>query len=157
MIREELLKRYNIPLISVKVSFIRDNKNNDLISRIIQCFNDVFTEIFKYKVRFKLFHIVKEGPALIMLIDVDPYEIKKDAVEIEEKHILGKCVDINVYNTNNEKILRTQLGFQRKKCFLCGGDIEDCINHNKHSEEEIVDYMSIMYKNYLQSYYGKNV
>lgn len=157
MVREELLRRYNIPLISIKVNFIRDNKNNDLISGIIQCFDDAFTEIFKYKIRFKLFHIAKEGPILIMLIDVDPYEIKKDTVEIEEKHILGKCVDINVYNTNDEKIARTQLGLPQKKCFLCGGNIEDCISHNKHSEEEVVEYMGKMYKNYLQSYYGKNV
>lgn len=150
--QELLLKKFNIPLLVMKVNYPGVNKENEITTGMVEKLDIILSDIFQYQIVFKIYTITAEGPILIMCIDKEAFEIKNIAVDIENKHILGRCVDIDIYTVDGKAISRRQLGYKPRKCYLCEEEAHICARSRKHSEEEIIRYIRSKYIKYLQKY-----
>lgn len=152
---ERIIKRYKMPLLVLKVNYPGVNRSNDITNNIIENIDELLSDIFSLFIHFKMLRITWEGPTLMMAIDKEANDIKKITVQIEEKHILGKCVNIEVFDTNNEKVRREKLGYGPRKCCICDKNAEECTELNNHKRDEIIQYIVNKYREYMESFHGK--
>lgn len=151
-IQLHLIKCYKKNLVSILVDYPGPKKDNYITKNITRCMEDIFKGIFTTKLFLEINWITYEGPVVIMLIEGDIREIKKTCAEIQDKHILGGCVIFDVYDLYGQKIMRKDLGYPPKKCFLCGDELEKCRQNNKHSEKEIITKINEIYMEYLKKH-----
>ena len=59
-------------------------------------------------------------------------------VQIEEDSDFGRLLDIDVLDKNGQKISRTAVGREQRKCFLCGETAAACSRSRKHSWKELM-------------------
>lgn len=147
-IQQKLIKRYNLPLVTIRANYPGVYKENDISLNIVQIIDEVILKILKNSLHFKLFRITKEGPIINMLIKDKPDNIKRKMMEIEEGHILGRCVDIDVYDENFNSISREDFGEKPRKCFVCEDDARVCVRERRHSQVEITSFITNTYSKY---------
>lgn len=63
--------------------------------------------------------------------------VKKLAVDMEEKHPLGRLFDIDVYDTDGAALSRQQLGVAGRRCLICDEDAKVCGRSRTHTVEEL--------------------
>lgn len=154
-IQQMLINKFNMPLLVIKANYPGLNKQNDITNNIVQGIDSIISDILEYKIKYKLIRFTAEGPVVIMIIDMEPRKLKKITIEIEEKHILGRIADIDVYDRNNNAISRRLLGYDMRKCYLCDEYAHVCVRMQKHSINEIIEYISKTYNEYVENVYGK--
>ncbi len=64
----------------------------------------------------------------------DSKAIKEKFIEIEENHSLGRIMDIDVY-TEKGPVKRTEN--RKRKCIICGEDVNICRWEKRHGMEDI--------------------
>ena len=153
-IQQELIKKYNMPLVTIRVNYPGLYKENDISCGIIEIMDEVALKVFNHSLHFKLFRITKEGPIINMLIKDRVENIKKKTMEIEETHLLGRCVDIDVYDEFGNSISREAFGRKPRKCFVCEEDARVCVRERRHSHLEVVSFIIKTYSEYRSSKYG---
>jgi holo-ACP synthase len=156
--QKKLMDRFNSPLLLMKLNYPGRHRKSNLSNNIIQKMDFLISDIFSNKIQMRIFRNTDEGPNVLMVLKGDPYEIKMLTVQIEDKHILGQCIDIDVYeNINGEIVKRVELGIDNRRCPICGEELKECISSNKHMEDEIREFVYDKYKDFMESFYGKTV
>lgn len=155
--QNKLIKKFNMPLVVMRVNYPGENKSNDITNNIIESMDAIVSDIFSPYIYFKILRITAEGPILILIINKNASEIKRTTVEIENKHILGRCVDIDVYGEDGKKISRIDLGYTPRECYICNNTAKECIKEKRHVQDEIVQYIVGKYREYIESFYGKRI
>lgn len=150
-----LLEKYKMPLLVARVNYPGLNKNNEMTQNIIEGIETILYDIYQFKTFCKTLIFGAEGPILFMNIKENAASIKKTSIEIEEKHILGRCVDIDIYDESGNGISRTEIGYSMRKCFICDNIAHKCVRSRKHDEKEVVQYIRNKYVEYMESFYGK--
>jgi holo-ACP synthase len=150
-LQERLIKRYGMPLLAIRVNYPGIKKENELTSNIIEAIDKAVGNIFKNRLHFKLFRITAEGPIINMIINDKAYYIKRTAMDIEENHILGRCVDIDVYDEFGKCLSREEFGIKPRKCFICENDARNCVRESKHSQVDIISFLVESYEEYEKS------
>lgn len=80
---------------------------------------------------------LKTGPEALFLVEgADARELKRIMIELEEEGV-GRLYDIDVL-TKRGGISREELGYPRRKCFLCENDAKLCARSRTHSVEELL-------------------
>lgn len=79
---------------------------------------------------------------------MDPMNLKKITVSIEEKNELGRLFDFDVLNTKGENISRIQIGLQERKCLLCNENAKGCGRSRKHSIDDLLNKVNQIIKNF---------
>ncbi|MCY6354679.1 citrate lyase holo-[acyl-carrier protein] synthase [Clostridium sp. ZS2-4] len=156
-LQDIIIDKYKMTLIVIIVNYPTRNKNNEITNNIIQNIDEILSDIFCCFIDFKVLRITAEGPILTIALNKKAVDVKKTTIEIEDKHILGKCIHIDVYDKNKNKITRKDLGYPEKKCILCDNPWIKCVKENIHSKEEIVQYIGECYREYMESFYGKKI
>lgn len=110
--QKKLIDKYKKTLLSIKVNH---PSNNTTTVNIIKSMDDIITDIFNDKIYLKIFRITLEGPVVIILLNIDEIEAKKVCMEIEDKHMLGGCIDVCVYNSNHKLISRKDFGYEKRR------------------------------------------
>ncbi|MDQ0480045.1 triphosphoribosyl-dephospho-CoA synthase CitG [Hathewaya limosa] len=90
-----------------------------------------------------------EGPIVIFVCNENPLKLKKITTKLEEEHILGRCLDIDVYNESGNSISRRELGYGFRKCFLCNDIAHVCVRTKRHTENEVINFIKNSYKKYM--------
>ena len=151
----QLLKRYNTPLLVMRVNFPGLQKTNEMTLSIIQDMSTLICTILGDKVCFKSLQQGAEGPVFLAAVEKDVLTLKRAAVDLEEKHILGRCLDLDVYDSLGRSISRQELGYPRRKCYLCEDYAQHCVRARRHSEREVIGYIEDRFREYRKSYCGK--
>lgn len=154
-LQNDLIKKFKTPLLIMKFNYLGQIKSNDIIDNIIKIMDEVVSDIFNSYICFKLLRITEEGPYSIIMINKNAIEIKKTSIEIEDKHTLGQCVDIDIYDKNMKKISRIDLGYELRKCYVCNNNAKQCIKEKRHTNNEIMQCIIKKYKEYMENFYGK--
>lgn len=150
-IQNYLMNRYKKPLLFIRVNYPGVNKENKLTNNIIKIMDNTVTNIFEKDIIFKFSRITAEGPNVIVVIDKEVYDIKKLTIQIEDKHILGRCVDIDVYDPKDgSSISRKDLGFSSRKCYICDDIAQNCVRSRKHETWQIINYIDSCYERYKE-------
>lgn len=156
-LQEIIIDKYKMPLMVTTVNYPGVNKSNDITNNVIQNMDEIISDIFSCFIHFKVLRITAEGPILTLALNKEAVEVKKTTIEIEDKHILGSCIHIDVYDKNKNKITRKNLGYPEKKCILCNNPWIKCVKENIHSKEKIVQHINECYREYMESFYGKKI
>lgn len=81
------------------------------------------------------------------LVNKDPEDIKKQMIEFEDTHELGRFLDLDVYATNRSSSLsRGTL----RKCYLCDMPAFVCQKNKTHTQDELESY----YINKVETYFN---
>lgn len=153
--QEILLEKYKSTLLTIRVNYPGINKNNYISFGIIKVLSGFVVKEFDNKTLHKEFNITAEGPIITMIIDDDHNKVKFKAVEIEEKHLLGRCADIDVYDNKGKGLSRSELGLCKRKCYLCSDFAHNCVRSRKHSTHEIEEFIKDKFEEYYNSEQSK--
>lgn len=150
-IQQELLKKFNKPLVFIRVNYPGINKDNILTNNIIEDIDKIITNIFFHSMVLKFSRNSAEGPTIMLILDKPLEEIKKITIQIEDSHPLGRCIDIDVYDPKDGRSLsRSELGLKPRKCFLCDEMAHICVRSRKHDIKEVIQFISKCYNDYKE-------
>jgi holo-ACP synthase len=153
--QEKLVKQYKMPILVIRVNYPGVNKDNHFSREIIKIMEQIICEIFSYSIHYKIMTTTAEGPLVIMSVNKEAKEIKEMALNIEDNHILGRCVDLDVYDENARSISRGDFGLGMRKCYICDDVAHNCIRSKKHSKEEVEGFIKSRVAEYMEKFYGK--
>lgn len=153
--QEHLLKENkDKTLVTIRINYPGIEKSNYITDNIV---NTIYNEILTYYGKFIVFedkYKNKEGIVAHFLFDLDFVNVKKEMINVEEEHILGRCLDIDVYTLKNDKVIgisRSDLFKKTRRCFICDLDAKICSRAQTHTIDEIKNYFELVYKNFKDS------
>lgn len=137
----ELLTRYPYTLISftlntpgpIKSSGLYTNIHKAGIQHLMKVLQDMDVNIVHMETIEK--NTGREG---FISVDLDPYQTKKIAAEIEDTHDLGRIFDIDVFDQLHNQINRAAIQLKPRKCLLCDEEALICMKMKTHSYEELI-------------------
>ena len=144
-----------MPILVIRVNYPGLNKDNGFSKKIISIMEQIISKIFLHSIHYKIMNTTAEGPILIMSINMKARDIKLEALDIEEKHPLGRCVDIDVYDEKGKGVSREDFGIGMRKCFICEDMAHNCVRSKKHSSEEVEGFIINKLAEYMEKNYGK--
>ncbi len=110
-----------------------------------------FEDIFKTRILYRQYYETLEGPIIFYVVRGDSKTLKENSIFIEENHDLGRFIDIDVYDVNDEyRISRMDLYYKPRNCFLCDKPAFECSRSKSHTEEELIDHLKSNLKEYLE-------
>ena len=146
---DKLLKRYNTPLLVMRVNYPGLKKTNNITVNIIENMSSLICTVLSDRVCGKLLLQGAEGPILYVAVKQEVLDLKRYAINFEEKHPLGRCLDLDVYDLEGKSICRQELGYPRRKCYLCEDYAHYCVRARRHSEHEVVIYIERKFREYI--------
>jgi holo-ACP synthase CitX len=145
---DEMLKEYNKPVLVLRVNYPGLNKNNELTINIMEDMKKVIIEILGLRLYGKFDSCGAEGPIIYLSVQEEVKNLKKIAIDIEEGHILGRCLDVDVYDIDGISISRQELGYAVRKCYICEDYAHNCVRARVHSEQQVIAYIEEKYREY---------
>lgn len=140
----KLLKNdFGKTLISMNFNIPGDIKNNEYIDK---GFNKLVEDFKQFlvdkglKISFYEYFSKDTGPEAYFLIDSPSEEIKHMCIDYEEKHEIGRLLDIDVYQIkdNQLKIIDRDLFKQAPRlCYVCNQPAKECTRNQTHSIVEL--------------------
>lgn len=94
------------------------------------------------------------GSQALFAVDSSALKIKKSMCWIEENTPLGRLFDIDVLDSDGQKIDRTQLGLPVRRCLICGEQASVCARSRAHSVEELLARTNAMIENFAHERYA---
>lgn len=139
--QQKLLLNHNSTLICFTLNIAGPVKYTPLIHQV---FLHVIRDI-KALLAASAFDILEElqilensGCEEYLAVRGDALKIKKLLLVLEEKHSLGRLMDIDVLTPQGAKVSREELGLPQRKCLICGGTVFLCSRSRRHSAEELI-------------------
>ena len=108
------------------------------------------------------------------IVDMDPFDAKKCAVELEETHPLGRLFDLDVILSGKTPVFadggvdsgasslkkpvfadgvrplgREELGLAPRRCIICGRPVRECMRERSHTTEELLAKYESIINNYV--------
>ncbi|MHC1685663.1 MAG: citrate lyase holo-[acyl-carrier protein] synthase [Clostridiaceae bacterium] len=137
----DMIKKYKKTTIVIRVNSINYKKNSSLFNEILENVNKWLVDFFKQLVLLRLYSVDKEGPMIMLVVNKCPIDTKKMIVDIEDKHILGRCLNIKVLNEHFNEVTRETIGVNKAVCPLCN-EVDSCCNCcSKNKDEDMLAYM----------------
>jgi len=153
--QERLLEKYKMPLLVIRVNYPGLNKDNHFSKEISVIMEQLISEKFSCSIEYKRMITTAEGPLVIMAINKKARDIKLVTLDIEEKHLLGRCVDIDVYDEKGMGVSREDFGLGMRKCYICDDIAHNCVRSKKHSKKEVEGFIKNKLAEYMEKFYGK--
>lgn len=135
-IQDTFTEQYHCPVISfcmnipgpvktneqIRTAF--DSGKNTLLLKLEQAEADIKNSIEIHE---------KTGDELLLAIDCPAEKIKILTTEIEETHPIGRLFDMDVIDTDGQKLSRPSY----RKCIICDCQAQECARTRKHTVEEM--------------------
>lgn len=143
--QQRMLEEYpDKTLVSFTVQLPGPEKRNQWSAQVAEAGVDALKERFgepsgtrDKDTGFEAYWLVRE-PAL---------EAKRRCCEIEEKHPLGRLMDIDVIRKDGP-VSRTEAGYEPRRCLLCDRPARFCIRARTHTCEELLQRIEEMVELY---------
>ena len=136
VIQNEMIKKYNMPLISFTMNIPGPIKTNNEIKKAFDIGKNLILEKLKEN-NIEILEIQElnenTGNELFISTNLLAEKIKNITVVIEESSELGRLFDIDVIDVNFEKLSRKSF----RKCLICEEQAQECGRSRKHSVEEL--------------------
>lgn len=138
--QRELLAQYRRPLVWFTMNIAGPVKTTPLIRRGFDM-GCALLEGQLARVKAPCLHRERfhgaTGSEACFVADLDPMELKRLAVELEEHCPFGRLFDMDVLAPGGEKLDRESLGLGERRCLICGGPARACARSRKHTVEEL--------------------
>ena len=135
-IQNEMIKKYNKPVISFTMNIPGPIKTNNEIKKAFDIGKNLILEKLKEN-NIEILEIQElnenTGNELFISVNSLAKKIKNITVSIEEASELGRLFDMDVIDINFEKLSRESF----RKCLICEEQAQECGRSRKHSVEEL--------------------
>jgi holo-ACP synthase / triphosphoribosyl-dephospho-CoA synthase len=156
--RVELIQSYLIGrskrkvVITIKSNTPGENKNVVEAYLLVRIFKNILLK--RLKPNDTYYDEGPDGPMFMMAFrSGNPIEYKKDMIDIENEHPLGRFIDIDVFELKEFSISRMDLDQQPRKCYLCDKDAVLCARDMTHSYHDLMHHV----KKHLLAYITKEI
>lgn len=133
--QRELITLYGTPLVSFTMNIPGAEKDSPMIragfAEGLRRLHPVLS------VRYEEERYGVTGPETLLCVDMDPGELKRITVKLEEADALGRLFDMDVIRTDGTSVSRTELGLPMRKCLLCGEPAKMCRRAGRHTTDEL--------------------
>lgn len=148
--QKELILLHNKPLIVVRANYPGENKNSFVPNKITEIMFEEIKTLFNISYFEKIESL--EGISFLAIVENEiGKNIKKTTIEIEETHILGRCVDIDVFDCNGYPFSRKDFNLEKRKCLICNNMAFICSRSMAHSHDEIIKKIEENLKIFLET------
>ncbi|RRG17778.1 citrate lyase holo-[acyl-carrier protein] synthase [Weissella viridescens] len=91
------------------------------------------------------------GPEAFMVLNQSLHDAKINGIRFEQTDSLGRIFDVDVMaaSDDGQQLSRTELGFDTRKCFVCGEDAKICARSQQHSKTEMTEALDVIYQSFL--------
>ena len=135
-IQNEMIKKYNKPVISFTMNIPGPIKTNNEIKKAFDIGKNLILENLKEN-NIEILEIQElnenTGNELFISTNSLAEKIKNITVSIEEASELGRLFDMDVIDINFEKLSRESF----RKCLICEEQAQECGRSRKHSVGEL--------------------
>lgn len=144
----EMLSKNNPILICLKANTPGNDKNRYSSHFLIRQFDVVINTRFDV-IDKKVFKSL-DGPYNIYSIQKkSDKDIKLELIDIEEKHALGRLIDLDLY-INGHMISRDDYQVKQRTCLLCDKPAFICMKEKNHSVSEVLSYIDVLIYEYIE-------
>lgn len=144
-----LLNRYRQPLISFTLNIPGEIKTSP---RLLKLFNQGLAAITEkltdhhVPILKKIEHHAATGDECLLVCQCDAHKLKLWLTATEEEHPLGRLMDIDVLDTDGQKLSRPH----PRQCFICGRPAADCARNRRHNAAELTTAIKTLLDKHLQ-------
>lgn len=147
-----LIDKYNNSLISFTLNIPGSIKDSETYRAIHKEGMGIIEDCLKEK-KIKILYKEEEehstGREGYLLVDKDSHELKQISIDIEEGHPLGRIFDIDIFNSDNEQISRSDLDSVGRRCLLCDKDARVCMRMQSHTYEDLIQNIHSIWLEYI--------
>lgn len=122
------------PLLVIKANTPGTNKNSPQAFFLVDYFSEIVKEKFPVS-KAEFFHSA-DGPFWLLEFS-ERKNYKANFIDIEDKHPLGRLIDLDFYFNPIKSESRLDLNFKPRKCLICSDVALHCVRSQKHSLEEL--------------------
>ena len=138
--RQELLAGYlasgYAAIIVISLNIPGPDKNlpgvQELFSWVLNGLDEAFPAVLKHCQPDNIL-----GPYRLMLLNLNPAEVKRHCIAVETAHPFCRLLDLDVYDATGNQVDRASLGVPPRSCFVCDLPAVECIRLKRHSFHEI--------------------
>lgn len=145
-----IIKKFQKPIIVLRANYPGEDKNDFLAHSITEIIRKEIDDIFNKSIIFVEKILTVEGLTYIFSVDSCAEKLKEISITIEETHLLGRYVDIDVFSENGYAFSRSDFGGTKRKCFICENLAFICGRSNAHTHEEIKKVIRKKYEFYSE-------
>lgn len=146
--QKSLIEEYNNSLISFTLNIPGAKKDSPSYRDIHDIgMKKILNDIDKnaYKILYSQSYHKNTGSEGFIVVDMDPFQLKKLTLVIEDTHELGRIFDIDVLDTNHNQIGRNDLGAKPRKCLICSENAKVCSRSGRHSIDQLLEKIDELY------------
>ncbi len=133
-LQTELIGAYNVPVISFTMNIAGPVKNSPLIERAFKTgIKKITDSICGEDIISQSISILDTGCEAIFCVNMTAAELKKICETIENATPLGRLFDMDVIDTNGQKLSRADI----RGCIVCGASGRGCAAGRLHSVKEL--------------------
>lgn len=147
-LQNSLIDKFKLPLLTVRANYPGENKWENIPIAITDIVAEEMELLFEKKIVHQEILENLEGKIYLFIIDQEALDIKRLTIYFEENHILGRCVDLDVYDIDGKGLSRSDFNLPKRKCLLCEDLAFVCGRSMKHSHQEIKDEIARRYISY---------
>lgn len=143
-----LLDEYNMPVLCGKINYPGENKNTEEVMLAFRMLVNILKEGFNNQHKHIQILNGHDGPALLMVLNMDGLKAKEAAVKLEDHNKIGRIFDIDIYAENGYSIGRSDLGIRPRGCILCEDEGRVCTRLQRHSLQQVLGRINSIIKEY---------
>lgn len=159
-IQERLLHRYGLPIVCFTLNIAGPVKLFTLSRKAFDIGKEsIKKQLEKNQNALVAFEekISDTGCEAFFVVMGDSEKIKKQMVEIEDNHALGRFLDIDVILPSGQKVSRLGLGMEPRRCFICDNPASSCARSRNHSLEMLMRETISRLKGYFDDEYAHKI
>jgi len=146
-----LRNHYQQPLISFTLNIPGEIKTSPRLQKLFaEGLTSIEKELTGHNIAIlkKIEHHAATGDECLYVCAGKAKAIKELMTRIEEEHPLGRLMDIDVLNSDGQKLSRPR----PRQCFICGRPAADCARSRRHDAVELTGAI----KSLLNHYFAEN-
>ncbi len=146
-----VLSRFGAPLVSVTIVSPGPVKDTRLARRAMSVGQHEFGLIAGAENWPILFHEAmwrQTGPEALYAVEADGTSLKRQLVELENGHPLGRLWDFDVITAQHGGISRRDLGYPARQCLVCERPPHECGRSRRHPLGELQKAIAALVDDY---------
>ena len=147
----DIINIYTKPVICGKINYPGNNKNTIEAQKSFEILKKLLLSNFDKDSLYNKNISGADGSAILIATKLDVVEAKQLAIDLENKHPLGRIFDIDIYDLDGTSIGREKMNIHSRGCLICSEDARICMRSGKHTLEEVIDSVNSLINGYLTS------